>query len=144
MRRLVFVLSCGCNCGCTLLNMDNVSGICNGFSRACKTWCKLLMHWVVTREWTAGDGLTLNQGFSVLPVPIDSTFESHSLRSISLRINHLCFRALGSCPLLGSVTNTNQRSWADRRVGISTTLTAIVLALESEPQCELDLSGSSE
>ena len=26
-----------------------------------KTWCKLLMHWVVTREWTAEDGLTLNQ-----------------------------------------------------------------------------------
>jgi len=32
MRRLVFVWSCGCNCGCTLLNMDNVSSICNGFS----------------------------------------------------------------------------------------------------------------
>jgi hypothetical protein len=32
LASFIMRLRCGCNCGCTLLNMDNVSSICNGFS----------------------------------------------------------------------------------------------------------------
>ena len=61
MRRNVLTCSmCGCNCGCTLLNMVNVSSISSRFPVRARLSVKWLMNRVVKREWTTEDGLTLN------------------------------------------------------------------------------------